>query len=269
MATKGGIKLKDVPFSGRLVTAIDPMLINENFQQLTNLRYEETSIKSIGGMTKINTTALTNKKIRSGIHFVKSQPAESHVVVQAFNDAETSSVVYQNTTAIPSAGDFSATTLHTDATGADIGNFSYAPDGKLIYCNGEETLVWGGDEFRCSSFVNYDPSGTFKYDFTEQVTNTLTDDANVATLSNVDPGIDSTTMLMLHLNNNVTDSSPTTAHTVTNANVTFTTTSKFGSHAATFNGTTAKLTVPDDADFNLSDGIFTIDAQLKPSSFVA
>ena len=83
-------------------------------------------------------------------------------------------------------------------------------------------------------------------------------------------GLDSNTMLLLHLDNNVTDSSPTTPHTVTNNNVTFSTVTKvFGTHAAYFNGTTANLTVPDAADFDFSSGNFTIDLRCYVSDLAA
>lgn len=64
--------------------------------------------------------------------------------------------------------------------------------------------------------------------------------------------------LLLHLDNNVTDSIG--GHTVTNNNVTFDgTTKKLGTHSAVFNGTTGNLTIPNSVDFNFGNGDFTID----------
>ena len=181
------LKIKEIPLTGKMITSVDPITIGENFRTLKNLRYTDTNPRGVGGMTKINSTALTTYlKPRSGIHFKKEQPAESHVLVQAWNTGETGAQVLQNTTAIPNAGDFSATALHTDASGAGTGLFSDAPGGNVVYSNGVETMIWGGDEFRCAGFINFDDSGgTFSYDFTEQVTNTLSDAQNVATLTSV------------------------------------------------------------------------------------
>jgi hypothetical protein len=230
------------------------------------MRYTEANPETIGGMSKINTTALsTYLKVRSGIHYRKNQPAESHVMVQAYNTGLTGAQVLQNTTAIPSQGDFSATALGTDSTGAGLGRFSTAPGGEVAYCNGVDTVIWPGDEQKISGFYNYGSGGTFSYDFTAEVQNTLTTD--FATVTNSAGGLDSNVMLLLSLDNNVTDTSPTTPHTVTNTNVTFDASTKvFGTHSAVFNGTTAYLTVPDDADFNFSGGVWAVDGRLRVDS---
>lgn len=259
------LKPKEMALDGRLITAVDPTMIGSNFQELKNMRYTDTNPRAIKGMSKINTTALSSHpKISDGFHFKKEQPAESHVLVQSYNSGETESKVFENTTAIPNAGDFSATALHTDASGAGQGRFSDAPNGNVAYCNGAESLIWGGDEHFSSGFINFDIDDTFYGDYTHRVNNTLTDSENSAVIKKTSGDLPDGTVLLLHLDNNVTDSSPTTPHTVTNNNVTFTTSSKFGTHAATFvNTSNAYLTVPDDADFDFSGGNFTIDFWIK------
>ena len=104
-------KPKEIPLNGKLVTVDDSLLIGNNFSTLQNMRYTQTHPQGIGGMTKINTTALTTYlKPRSGFHYKKDSPvAESHVLVQSYNTGLTASQVLENTTAIPSAGDFSGT----------------------------------------------------------------------------------------------------------------------------------------------------------------
>lgn len=257
------LKSREMPLDGKLITSVDPTMIGPNFQELKNLRYFDSNPRAIKGMSKVNITALSSHpKISNGFHFKKEQPAESHVLVQGFNAGETQSKVFQNTTAIPSAGDFEATALHTDS-GTGQGRFSEAPNGNVAYCNGEESLVWGGDEHFVSGFVNQDSDNSWAKDYTSQVQNTLTDTANVATLTKMSGDLPDNTGLLLHLDNNVTDSS-TTAHTVTNNNVTFTTTSKFGTHAAVFDGSTSYLTVPDHADFDFSGRDWSIDFRVKP-----
>lgn len=79
--------------------------------------------------------------------------------------------------------------------------------------------------------------------------------------------LDSNSKLILHFDNNLTDSA--TYKTVTNNNVTFNASSKFGSHAASFNGTTGYLTIPDSSDFDLSNSDFTIDGWYNFSSYSA
>jgi len=191
------------------------------------MRYTDVSIRAIGGMLKVNTVALsTYLKIRNIFHYRKSQPAESHILVQSYNTGETASQVLENETAIPAQGNFSGTALHTDSSGAARGYFSDSPNGEIAYCNSVESMAWGGDEARCAGFINYDPGATFEYDFTNVITNTKDDLLNVATLKPTPAGIDANTMLLLSLNNNVTDTSPTTPHTVANNNVTFDATNK-------------------------------------------
>jgi hypothetical protein len=137
---------KEIPFSGKLITS-EPASIGVNFRTLTNMRYTDTHIKNVDGMTKINSTALsTYLKTRNAFHFKKYQPAESHLLIQAYNTGLTASQILDNTTAIPSAGDFSGTALHTDTSGAGRGYFSEAPDGQMIYANGVDTCIWGGSE---------------------------------------------------------------------------------------------------------------------------
>jgi hypothetical protein len=233
------------------------------------MRYTEANPETIGGMSKINTTALsTYLKVRSGIHYRKSQPEESHVMVQAYNTGLTGAQVLQNTTAIPSQGDFSSTALGTDSSGAGLGRFSTAPGGEVAYCNGVDTVIWPGDEQRISGFYNYDPTGGFSYDFTSEVQNTLTTD--FATVTSADGGLDSNVMLLLHLDNDATDDSPTTAHTPVPSNMTYSTSVKvFGTHSAVFNGSNAKITIPDDADFDFSSGTFTIDGKFMVDSLAS
>src|SRR3989337_2066811 len=125
-------KYVNIPLSGRWRTAIDGTMLSEgDFQVLKNMRYGEVAPKSISGMTKINSAAVidaTYLKPRSGHHFRKSQPAESHVLVQSWNTGLTDSEINENTTAIPNVGSFSANPLYSEASGVGIGRFSDAPD---------------------------------------------------------------------------------------------------------------------------------------------
>lgn len=260
---------REIQFNGKLITAIPPSLIGPNFQALKNMRYVTGAIphiKTISGMSKINTTSLALPKVRSGIHFRKDQPEESHVLVQAYNSDGTIARIYENKTTVPDQGDFESTAIYTPDNNGSKGRWCIAPDGDVAYCNGEETCLYGGEEREIAGFINYDPSGSFKYDFTDQVRNKADDSQNVATLNSVDSGVDANVMALFHFENNLNDSSPTTPHTATGANITYDTDTYFDSYRADFNGTSSKITIPDDADFDFSGGSFTIDLRLEIDS---
>lgn len=250
-----------IPLTGRWRTSVDGTQLEEgDFQVLSNMRYTNAGIRSVSGMTKINsTTALTNPKVRAGHHFVKDEPSESHVLVQAWNSGETASYIYRNDTAIPSVGDFNSTALYTEASGAGIGTFSNAPDGCVAYCNGKESLIWGGNEYRCGAFFNFNPDNSFVYNYSEAVSNTLQTTGNTALLKRVSATLDSNTMLLLHMDGTdasttFTDDSYATQHTVTaNGNAQLDTANKkLGTASGLFDGDGDYLTIPDNADFNFS-----------------
>jgi hypothetical protein len=102
----------DATLNGRLVTAVDPILIGDNdFQTLTNMRYTDTHVKAIPGMTKINTDAATFPNIKDAFYFFKEKYAEHHLVAQAYNAGSTLLNITEMTNAVPATGNFSATVL--------------------------------------------------------------------------------------------------------------------------------------------------------------
>ena len=71
----------------------------------------------------------------------------------------------------------------TLAMTANIVNFSSAPDGSMVALDGLTNYIWGGNEARCASFLNFDAvSSSFLYDFTTKVNNTAINANNLATL---------------------------------------------------------------------------------------
>jgi hypothetical protein len=149
------LKPFELGLTGRLLSSVNPTRIItgttggpsgeatpatiDNFKSLKNLRYTDNGIRGIRGMTKINSTALsTHPKIK---HVHQYKETNQHVMVQAYNTAETQSKIYRNDTAIPSAGDFTATALHTDASGAGKGRFANCYLGRVVYWNGAESMV--------------------------------------------------------------------------------------------------------------------------------
>lgn len=177
------------PFDGQWMPDADPIKIGpKNFRTLLNMRYVDGSIEGVNGYSKINTTALTTyTKIRNGHQLVTDWTTGSYVLVQAENTLLTASQVFYNTTAIPSQGDFTATALHTDATGAGIGRFSTAPGGNVAYANGVESYIWAGTEMRASAVFRTDDvtlDGTENpVDYTEAVANTLQTAGNYFSLN--------------------------------------------------------------------------------------
>ena len=258
-----------VPLDGQWIPGIDASLIGKNYSVLTNMRYADGHPEGVLGMTEINTSVMdaTYFKTRSAFHFKKSQPTESHLLVQAYNSGLAVSHVLQNTTTIPEVGAFETDDLWTDSAGSSVGQFSDVPNGQVAYCNGVDSCIWGGDEIRCARFLNFDSAKTFLYDFTDQVSNEKTTEYATMTADNISvggggSGNDTDVALLLHLDNNVTDSS-SAAHVVTNTGVTFTTDpKKLGTHSALFNAVD-KLTLPADSDFDFSGGTWTIDGWFK------
>lgn len=246
------LKPREIPLNGKLRTYDDPTELQpSDFRILQNMRYGNQHPRAVGGCTKYNTSALASTGIRNGLHFRKGNPTESHVMV-ATSDGK----IWRNGTAIGSQGNFDAALWST--AGAATPRFAIAPQGALSVCDGVNTLIYGGTEFRCAGFIDY-PITDQVYDYSEEVMNSLTSSDQLATIHSANVPIDAATMLLLHLDNNVTDSSPTTAHTVTNTGVTFSTSvKKFGTHGAYFDGA-SQLSVPDNADFDFSGGNFTMD----------
>jgi hypothetical protein len=261
------------PLNGRLITKLDGTLLpDSHFQVLENMRYNDGGIEGVGGMTKINSTVLGKLKVQNGFHFKKTSPVEEdHVFVQVTDTSDSSSAIYKSdgtTAGIPSAETFSVVSEASLSTDNTV-YFCEAPDQSMVFCDGYKNYVYSGNEYRAAQVINFDPDGTFFKDRTEIANNNLTDSDNIFTLTRVAGGDDSYTKFLYHLDNAVTDSSGG-SHTLTNSNVTFSTTyKKFGTHGAVFNGTNALLYVADHADADLSGGIWTIDTWVYVTSLSA
>ncbi len=256
------LKPLNIPLTGKLKTSVDGSQLSEgDFQVLENMRHTNAGLKSIGGMTKINTSGVveptvTYPKFRSGIHFIKDEPSESHVLVQAWNSGMTASKIYRNDTTIPNAGAFNTTALYTESSGADVGTFSSTPDGCVAYCNGKESLIWGGNEYRVGAFLDNDGGTTNYINYTETVNKTLQVYAfnlQYAVSANIP-------VMLLHFNTDLTDSA-SIPHTITgNGGIAIDTSQKrFGAASCYFDGVNDYLTTPDFSDLDFSGGGFTID----------
>lgn len=116
----------EVPLTGKLMTG-EPATIGTNFRALINMRYTDSHIQSIAGMTPSNVTALSSyPKVRNSFQFKKSQPVENHILVQAYNSGLTASQILENTATFPDSQRFIFNT-NASAAGDD-----YASRSKVI-----------------------------------------------------------------------------------------------------------------------------------------
>jgi len=197
-------------FNGQWIPDEDPALIGaENYATLQNLRYTNLSLEGVGGYIKYNTTALTTyTKIRAGRQLRKSSSSAypSEVLVQAIDDSDQGRV-FRNRTAVDSEGDFISSVNGTTKDGAfDVngnhyfadsqtglhGRFSEGPLGSIAYCNGQESMIYQGEEQRISAaFVTDDPA-----EASATLIKDRTDNASTSTTNGV-VTIDDTNYLMI------------------------------------------------------------------------
>jgi hypothetical protein len=262
------------PFIGRWNPSENPLLLDDyGLQDIQNLRKDGKHFKGVSGHTAINTNApstggVSFPTILNGFHFRKDQPQESHVIIYAADTSTpTAGKLFQNTTAIPGTGDFSSTVLHSPSAYNDIWRFSNAPAGNMIAANGDETLIWGGNEIEATSFITSSNSILYTItnanDYSELLSNSRQTSDQVATIGG---GIDTKTVLLLHgdgvdASTTITDSSGTPkAVTAASSAQIDTAQLKFGSGSIQFNApSTDYITTADHADWNMADGNFTVD----------
>jgi hypothetical protein len=158
-------------FTGRWQPAEDPLLIDDfGFQDIQNVRKDGKHFKGVNGHTAINTSAPSTDNtafpvILNGFHFRKDQPAESHVIIYAADTmTPTAGRLFHSTTDPPGTGNFSTTALWSPYAFNDIWRFSPAPAGNMVAANGDETLIWGGDEIEATSIIT--SSSTITYSVT-------------------------------------------------------------------------------------------------------
>lgn len=264
-ALASSFKPYSYPFIGRWQPAEDSRLIDQHgFQDIQNLRKDGKRLKGVSGHSKINTTALTTtyRYSANAFHFRKDNPAESHVLVLAVStgvDAE--GVIWNNKTAIPAQGDFAGTLEHTDASGAGLGRFSMAPQGNMLYCNGKESKIWGGNEQLPTAFIvalsTVEHTVTNSKDYTNRIRNSLTDNDEVVTVGG--GANDPSCKLLLHLDgaDGATadnDSSTGGAHGAAGFNGTAqldTAQKKWGVSSLLLDGNSDYLTYGDHADWDI------------------
>ena len=177
-------------FDGSWMPDVDGSLIGpQNYQELENLRYKDSGLEGVNGYTKVNTTAIaTYTNIRTGHQLRTDKTQDSYILVNSTNTAGQGRV-HLNRTAPGSAGQFqtaaqvaaytvpalntSGNEYFQDVSTGLTGRFSDAPQGNVAYCNGEQSMIFGGDEQRIAAA------------FTAVQTHTsLLDDANNGVFTN-------------------------------------------------------------------------------------
>ncbi|MHA2064705.1 MAG: hypothetical protein ACXABY_10055 [Candidatus Thorarchaeota archaeon] len=170
---------KTFGFDGAWMPDFDPSKMGEeNFAELRNYRYVEDGIEPIEGYTKLTTnpTNATYLFIRDGVQLRQSiGTATSYVIVFAWDSGETAGRIYENRTAIPSAGDFETAALFTPTSPTDP-RFSTLPRG-IGFCSGTETCVYEGKEANAGIVILVDSISGLAYtnprDYSEELSNTL------------------------------------------------------------------------------------------------
>lgn len=184
------IQHKELPLTGRWITA-DPASIGMNFRTLKNLRHTDTHLQGIKGMSKVTSAVInaTYSAVRSAFHFMKPNPQESHIIVQAYNSGMTASKLLLNSEPVPGVGDFTATPLWDDSPGSGIGRFSGGPDGQVIYANGVDTCIWTGDEMNIGACIlsktaltTWNDIPTDPKSYIDEMNNSKTDAMNILTI---------------------------------------------------------------------------------------
>jgi len=167
------LRFKEIRFDGRLRTAPDPSTIGPNdLQKCINLRPSDAGLVGVSGDSKINSTSL-GQAIKSGIHYRKGRPSESHVIADGADF-----IPYSITAAVPGTGNFGSA---LDTAGVQKGRYAIAPTGMLARCTGDRTLLYGGTKFPCNAFIDMPTTGE-AFDYSDQISNELTDSGNVATI---------------------------------------------------------------------------------------
>jgi hypothetical protein len=262
------LKTKILPFNGKLIQSDDPTQIGTNFQTLQNLRYTDSHIKGVGGMTKINSTVLSSyPHVRNAHHFNKNNPVENHVLLHTFSVGDATPVIIQTTAPIPSTGGFFEATPVISLTSSNAGFFATVPGDSIIFANGDQTLIWGGTETQIAAFMTSASTPvvatlTNPNDYSDILSNTRQTADQVATLSRSD-GTDTFTKLLIHadgVHGGTTFTDSATAKVVSQGGAAYTSTSqqKFGTASVYMDGA-SYLSTADHADWNFGTGNFTID----------
>jgi hypothetical protein len=218
-------------FDGAWRPDVDGALIGpNNFQTLQNLRYKDSGLEGVNGYVTVNPTALTTyTNIKTGHQLRTNKAAQpSYILVNAESAGGQGRVYVHRATPTAVDTDFDTTgkfwkdtedligggsTVHypyfQDQSSGLTGRFSDAPQGNVAYCNGEESMIFGGDEQRVAAVFTLDtasmtaieatpitPATLTPIDVTKQANNTLTSAAHSFTIDPAGAGTEEAFVIM-------------------------------------------------------------------------
>ncbi len=270
---------QEYKLDGQWLPDVDSAKIGaENFKTLQNMRYIAGGIEGVQGYTKFNSTSLPTNytKIRNGFQLRSNHTIESYILahVEHVSPAANKSKIYYNTGTIPDQNDFVATALHTDTAYTVTGRFSPGPGNNVLYANGEESMIWAGNEKSISAFITstaaVTDSVTGAKDYTDEVINTLSTAAEVVVIGG---GNDADTVLLMHFDEagggTTFDDSSVSAHNPAGGGGNEQVDSdqkKFGIGSLLLDGTGDFITVGDHIDWSFATGDFAVDLWVRFSS---
>lgn len=226
-------------FDGAWRPDIDGALIGpNNYQTLQNLRYKDSGLEGVQGYTVLhddnlagdNVTLGDYPKIRAGYQLITSNQDQTSYILVHSTDTNTPAQgrIFVNRTVPTSDGEFDdshkfwkdvdnivgggAGTQYPyfqDQSTGLVGRFSDAPQGNAAYCNGEESMIFGGDEQRIAGAFTLDsssvtaitatpitPDTLTPIDVTKQASNTLTTTAHVFQIDPAGAGTEKAMLVM-------------------------------------------------------------------------
>jgi len=136
-----GLEPFDFPLNGRLITKLDgTVLPDAHFQTLENMRYNDSGIEGVEGMSKINNTVLDKLKVQNGFFFKKEAPSsEHHHFVQVTNPTDKTSAIYKSdTTKVVATITFTFAATTTVTASGNANNYGVYV-GQSIYNSTDDT----------------------------------------------------------------------------------------------------------------------------------
>lgn len=256
----GGQNMYSYQMNGTWLPDVHPLHVGaNNYTVYRNQRPTQTGHETVEGYSKINTTLIDTP---INLHYF-SKTNESHIIAKVNNSGTYE--LYENITAIPGTGDFSATALYSGLA-SNSGSFVNGPRGTMFYADGSKNLVWGGNEIYPEIFLQGDDLVDTK-DFTNKINNNIQSE-----YVGVGDEIDSYTVALLHMDGTdggttFTDSS-TSGHTFTASGDAQTDTDYyvFGGAAGLFDGTGDYVYSSDNTDWELGSGDFTVNLKFRSAA---
>lgn len=170
---------------GKWIPVAEPLTTGpENYTDVMNIRQGDNCLEGVQGYTKLHTSAPAYTSIfsccRAAIQLRTPNSTKSRVIGQFYNTNLTSAFLFQNLTSIPGSGSWAGSFIGSIILGSGLGRFAIWPDNQVVYCNGTEQKIWGGDEMRVGAVlqaVGFDPTNSHELvepkDFTFQMCNDL------------------------------------------------------------------------------------------------